>query len=262
MCLLVFAWQRHPRYRLVLAGNRDEFHRRPAAEATWWTEHPDLLAGRDLEAGGAWLGVSRDGRAAVVTNYWEAPITEPARRSRGALVPDFLSQPDDPQDWAASVDETQFAGFNLLLFAPAAGHYLSNRGRRDLALAPGIHGLSNHRLDTPWPKLVRARKGFESRISDDPIDPEDLFELLADRQTAPAHALPRTGLPDEWEQLLSATFIVHPDYGTRASTVLMIDHDNRVFFQERRFDPSGEPVGNSRFEFRTTTATTAQEQQR
>lgn len=175
MCLLVFAWQSHPRYRLVLAGNRDEFHQRPAAAATWWPEHPDLLAGRDLEAGGAWLGVSRGGFAAVVTNYRETPATEPARRSRGDLVAGFLRQPDEPDRWAASIDETLFAGFNLLLFSPAAGHYLSNRGQRDLALAPGVHGLSNHRLDTPWPKLTRAREGFESCIRDNQIDPEDLF---------------------------------------------------------------------------------------
>lgn len=260
MCLLVFAWQKHPRYRLVLAGNRDEFHQRPAAPAAWWQERPDLLAGRDLEAGGAWLGVSRDGNAAVVTNFRETPAVDTAKHSRGALVADFLRQPGDPDIWSAGVDESLFAGFNLLLFSSTKGHYLSNRVQRDTRLASGIYGLSNHRLDTPWPKLTLARKRFATRIGSEHVDPEDLLDLLADRQPAARDELPHTGLPDDWERLLSAAFIVHPAYGTRASTVLMVGNDGQVLFHERRFDPDGKRAGDERFEFCTRTAEAAREQ--
>lgn len=249
MCLLVFAWQSHPRYALVLAGNRDEFHQRPAAPADWWPARPDVLAGRDLAAGGTWMGVSRSGRAAVVTNFREAPRAEPSRRSRGELVPAFLESDAAPAAWSDTVDDGQYGGFNLLLFGGGQGHYLSNRGERDSCLEPGIHGLSNHRLDTPWPKLVTARDRFASSLEDGAVSFDGLFGLLSDRQQPPPGSLPRTGVPEEWERLLSAAFIVHPAYGTRASTVLVIEHAGRVRFEERRFDPDGRAAGSARFEF-------------
>lgn len=249
VCLLVFAWQAHPRYALVLAGNRDEFHQRPAAPADWWPAAPGILAGKDLAAGGTWLGVSRGGRAAVVTNYREAPTAQAASRSRGELVPAFLTDTTSPADWCGAVDNGEYGGFNLLLFAGRQGHYLSNRGGQDSAVEPGIHGLSNHRLDTPWPKLVAARERFASSLEGADVAFDDLFELLSDRRQAPAASLPRTGVPEEWERLLSAAFIVHPAYGTRASTVLTIGHDGRVRFEERRFDGDGRLAGDAQFEF-------------
>jgi len=249
MCLLVFAWQSHPRYALILAGNRDEFHQRPAAPADWWQAEPAVLAGKDLAAGGTWLGVSRGGRSAVVTNYREAPTAEPAQRSRGELVPGFLRSTASPQDWSATVEGQRFGGFNLVLFDAGGGHYLSNRGQRNTLIEPGVHGLSNHRLDTPWPKLVAARDRFARAIEADPVDVAHLFEILSDRRQAGEATLPDTGVPEEWERLLSAAFIVHPAYGTRASTVLTIENDGHVYFEERRFDASGQAAGSSRFEF-------------
>lgn len=249
MCLLVFAWQCHPRYSLILAGNRDEFHQRPAAPADWWQTEPAVLAGKDLAGGGTWLGVSRGGQTAVVTNYREAPAAEPAQLSRGELVPGFLRSPASPRDWSGAVDCERFGGFNLLLFDASGGHYLSNRGQRDTLIEPGVHGLSNHRLDTPWPKLVAAHDRFALAIEADQVDADPLFGILSDRRQADAVTLPDTGVPEEWERLLSAAFIVHPAYGTRASTVLTIEHDGRVYFEERRFDASGDTAGSSRFEF-------------
>jgi uncharacterized protein with NRDE domain len=249
VCLLVFAWRCHPRYALVLAGNRDEFHQRPAAPADWWPAPPGILAGKDLAAGGTWLGVSRSGRAAVVTNFREAPTAQAASRSRGALISAFLAASTSPAVWSRSVDGGEYGGFNLLLFAGRQGHYLSNREEQDSAVEPGIHGLSNHRLDTPWPKLVTARDRFASSLEGADVEIAELFELLSDRRQAPAASLPRTGVPEEWERLLSAAFIVHPAYGTRASTVLAIGHDGRVRFEERRFDPDGQLAGDARFEF-------------
>lgn len=249
MCLLVFAWQSHPRYSLILAGNRDEFHRRPAAPADWWRAEPAVLAGKDLAAGGTWLGVSRVGRVAVVTNYRETPTAQPGQLSRGELVPDFLRSSASPRDWSGAVEGERFGGFNLLLFDASGGHYLSNRDQRDTSIEPGVHGLSNHRLDTPWPKLVAARDQFALAIEADQVDADSLFGILSDRRQADGATLPDTGVPEEWERLLSAAFIVHPAYGTRASTVLTIEHDGRVYFEERRFDASGETAGSARFEF-------------
>lgn len=243
MCLLVFAWRAHPRYRLVLAGNRDEFHDRPATPARWWRSSPEILAGRDELAGGSWLGVSRDGRVAVVTNYREGQNDEPGQISRGQLVTNFLASVRDPSAWSADVDGQRFAGFNLLTFGIEDACYLSNRASGPQTLKDGVHGLSNQRLDTPWPKLTRTRARFEMCIDEPEVEPDDLFRLLGDRRQADDSALPRTGIPIEWERLLSAPFIVHSEYGTRASTVVMVDRDGEVHFQERRFDSGGVMTG-------------------
>lgn len=249
MCLLVFAWRSHPRYELVLAGNRDEFHDRAAAPADWWVSDPDLLAGRDELAGGSWLGVARDGRLAVVTNYREGGNDEVGQASRGALVTDFLTSGRRPSAWSAEVDGARFAGFNLLTFDADEACYLSNRASRPETLSDGVHGLSNHRLDTPWPKLVRTRAGFDVTLEEPVVDPEALFSLLGDRRAAADAELPETGVPIDWERLLSAPFIVHPTYGTRASTVVTISVDGEICFEERRFGPDGTITGTSTFGF-------------
>jgi len=250
MCLLVLAWRSHARYRLILAGNRDEFHDRPTAPACWWPSAADLLAGRDELAGGSWLGVARDGRLAVVTNFRDGDSGEPGHTSRGELVTDFLASGRSPADWSSDVDGRSYAGFNLLTFDAAEACYLSNRKARPEALSDGVHGLSNHVLDTPWPKLGKTRSRFEAYLDRPEIDPDNLFALLDDRDQADDSELPATGVPIEWERLLSAPFIVHPDYGTRASTVVMVDTEGEVYFQERRFDPGGAMTGSSDFRFR------------
>lgn len=251
MCLLVLAWQSHPRYRLVLAGNRDEFHARSSAPAGWWQDASHILAGRDLEAGGTWLGISRDGRFGVVTNYREIAAPTGDGRSRGTLITEFLSTRKDPAGWSSELDAegATYSGFNLLVGDRQQIHYVSNRGPDPEPLHPGVYGLSNRRLDTPWPKLTRARAGFKEIIRHSSLDAEALFGMLADRQQADEADLPDTGIPHDWERLLSSVFIVSPEYGTRASTVLLIGHDDRVVLEERRFGPDGELQGQDRFEF-------------
>jgi uncharacterized protein with NRDE domain len=256
MCLLVLAWLSHPRYRLVVAGNRDEFHDRPAAPLGWWTDLPGILAGRDQRAGGTWMGVSRSGRFGVVTNFRsvEAAAAE-GSPSRGQLVPRYLGERDDPGYFlkALSASARQFAGFNLLVGGPATLNYYSNavdEGPRELP--PGIYGLSNHRLDEPWPKLTRTRARFAAALAaDDPV-PADLLDLLADREPAGMDAPEHSGLPVELERALSAPFVRHDRYGTRCSTLVTVEHGGRTVVHERRFDSSGAHCGSSRFEFQCT----------
>lgn len=253
MCLLVVAWKSHPRYRLVVAANRDEFHERPAAPLGWWNDDARVLAGRDLRAGGAWLGVSRSGRFGAVTNFRElerAPA--PDAPSRGRLVPDFLAADVPPQDFVAATSGTadRYAGFNLLLASPDSLHYFSNRVAEPArALAPGIYGLSNHLLDSPWPKLVRARGRFADVLESGEADCAALFDVLADRDPLPGDEVPSTGLPPDLARALSAPFVLHERYGTRCSSVVLVGHDGRTTVTERRFDPAGTQTGATRFEF-------------
>jgi uncharacterized protein with NRDE domain len=253
MCLLVFAWMNHPRYRLVVAANRDEFHDRPAAPLGWWAGNGRMVAGRDLRAGGTWIGVTRDGRFGAVTNFRgvEAP-PEADAPSRGGLVPDYLAGEATPGDFLEELNgaATAFAGFNLLAGDRESLHYLSNRdstGPR--RLEPGTYGLSNHALDTPWPRLVRARECFEDALAAERPAVGELFELLADREPAAGAAFPGSGLHPDLERALSAPFVLHERYGTRCSTVLLAGHDGRTVAAERRFDAAGNLTGATRLEF-------------
>ncbi|NJD31753.1 MAG: NRDE family protein [Gammaproteobacteria bacterium] len=253
MCLLVLAWMKHPRYRLVVAANRDEFHDRPAAPLGWWNDDARVLGGRDLRAGGTWLGLTRDGRFGVVTNYRDLEAAPAADSpSRGRLVPEFLAGDSAPGSFVRRLNgsASSYAGFNLLVGGPDALHYFSNRdagGPRELA--PGIYGLSNHLLDSPWPKLVRTRERFAALLAADDVDATALFDLLADRERAGPAGLPDTGLSPEWERVLSSPFVVNERYGTRCSTVLLLGQDARTVVHERRFDATGRQTGATRFEF-------------
>ncbi len=248
MCLLVFAWRPDETARLVLAGNRDEFHDRPAAPADWWDN--GAVGGRDLRAGGSWLAAHRTGRFAVVTNYREPLEEGRGPRSRGELVTGFLDSGAPPAAYAREVVSRgrDYAGFNLLLGDPGALVYLSNRGLGPVPLEPGVHGLSNHLLDTPWPKLARTRARFEALLAAG-ADTEALVAMLADRTPAADDEMPDTGIGPEWERLLSSPFIVSPHYGTRCSTVLKIREDKEMEFTERRFDQTGACSGQSNFSF-------------
>ena len=253
MCLLVVAWMSHPRYRLVVAGNRDEFHDRPTAPLGWWTDAPGILGGRDLRAGGTWLGLARTGRFGLVTNFRDADATAPAEApSRGQLVPGFLRDGAPASRYLAELQAVaaHYAGFNLLLGDATGLHYFSNVGSEaPRALAPGIYGLSNHRLDEPWPKLVRTRARFAAALGSDEPAAADLADVLADRTPAQYQPPPDTGLPRDLERALSAPFVRHDRYGTRCSTVVFVGHDGRTVVHERRFDPAGTQVGATRIEF-------------
>jgi len=235
MCLALIALQAHPRYAVVIAANRDEFHARPAAAAGWWDE--GWLAGRDLEAGGTWLGVARDGRYAFLTNVREPQRQRPAAPSRGALVPRVLAHAGAPNEAleAALVGAADHNGFNLLTGNAHAAHWGSNRAASPMRLAHGVSGLSNASLDTPWPKVERTKAGLATWCASGSAD---------------------TGVPRDWERRLSAPFIVGERYGTRCTTVITIDRDGVASLVERRFDAAGAVTGDSAFAFRVAGART------
>ena len=253
MCLLVLAWQSHPRYRLIVAANRDEFHERPAAPMGWWPDDPRIVAGRDLRGSGTWMGATRAGRFAVVTNFRELERAAADAPSRGELVAGYLrSDASSTGDYldVLRVHAARYAGFNLLLGDGSALWYVSNRGGGEpRALDRGVYGLSNHTLDSPWPKLVRSRDRLAELLATDRVEPDTLFALLADRNPADLDETPDTGLPADWERALSSPFVVHERYGTRCSTVLLVTHDGRTTLSERRFDAHGAQTGATRIDF-------------
>jgi uncharacterized protein with NRDE domain len=254
MCLLVFQYDEHPDYALVFAGNRDEFYDRPTAPAGAWDDAPHVLAGRDLKAGGTWMGVTRSGHWGVVTNIRDRHPRLDDARSRGALVADYLRDEPAPRAYldriAAEAD--RYNGFNLLLGTPTSLYYLSNREGVVRMVDSGLHGLSNDRLDTPWPKVTRAKEGLRARIEAGEVSPEALLDLLDDRRPAPDDQLPDTGIGRRRERMLSSIFIDGEQYGTRASTVLMIGRDGTVTFVERTVE-RGEPKSTRRFSFEVAT---------
>jgi uncharacterized protein with NRDE domain len=249
VCLALVALDAHPRLPLVIAANRDEFHARPAAPAHWWSD--GTLAGVDLEAGGTWCGVTRHGRWALVTNYREGIPRDPLAPSRGGLVTRALAEAPPVLAGAAAIaaDGMRYHGYNLLLGQVSSAAYTSNRASGALALGPGLHALSNHLLDTPWPKVVRAKQRFAACLEAAAVDVAALFALLGDRTQAEPAALPATGITPEWERLLSSAFIVDRRYGTRCSTVLTIAHDGQARFVERSFDPEGRLTGEAAHNF-------------
>jgi uncharacterized protein with NRDE domain len=251
MCLIVLAVDSHPRHRLVAAANRDEFYARPTAPAAWWSDAPDVLAGRDLREGGTWMGVTRAGRFAAITNYREMTPHRSAP-SRGALVADFLRGRMDARAYAEEVAArgAAYNGFNLLVGDGEGVFYVSNRAEGVRRLEPGVYGLSNALLDTPWPKVLRARAAMRSVLSSPGADgwESGLWEMLGDRVTAADDHLPDTGVGADRERLLSAPFIASDGYGTRASTVLTIGRDGEVTFVERSTAPGG--PGEARHRFR------------
>lgn len=239
MCLLAFAIDSHPRYRLVLAANRDENFVRPTAAARFWDDDLRILAGRDLEAGGTWLGVSRSGRLAALTNYYGPDEYAVDKLSRGWLITDFLKSDLSPGGYLEHLRRTgdRYNGFGLVFGDSTGLNYYTNRGPSVRGLAAGVHGLSNHLLDTHWPKVSAVTAGLQKFIvNTDAIDPENLFILLSDRTRYPDQLLPDTGVGIERERSLSSIFVTLDEFGTRCSTVILIDRDNRMTFLERSFD--------------------------
>lgn len=250
MCLVLIALNSHPDYALIVAANRDEFYDRPTAPAGFWEDVPAVLAGRDLKAGGTWLGIDRRGRFAAVTNYRQGRREAAAPRSRGHLVSDFLTMDiGAPQAIErARADARLYNGFNLIAGDVCELLYFSNREGRARTLGSGVYGLSNHLLDTPWPKVTSTRSALGALLSGDPSELTDgLFALLSDRSRPADEELPRTGIGLEWERLLSSAFVVSSRYGTRSSTVVLVGRDGGIVFVERSFGPAGWPAGEVRF---------------
>lgn len=251
MCTLLLALRAHPSYRLVLAANRDEYYERPTAPAQFWDDAPQIFAGRDLVHGGSWLGVTSTGRIAALTNYRDPSDLHRHGPSRGKLVSGFLEGTATPAEYLSRLRESavEYGGFNLLVGDSGTLLCHSNKSGETVALEPGIHGLSNHLLDTPWPKVCRGRDGLARMLAREPLAPEDLFDLLADETHPPDQELPDTGVGLELERLLSPIFIRSPQYGTRCSTVLLVDHAGKVTFIERSFE-RGAAGGERRAEFK------------
>ncbi len=247
MCLILLAWRVRADYPLVVAANRDELHARAAATAAWGT-NPRILAGRDLSAGGAWLGVTEDGHFAALTNYRDPTRARPGAPTRGALVPMILAQRKGAEQQLQQLHEiaSAYNGFNVLFSDGEQVAVYESVIDRSRVLPPGVYGLSNHLLDTPWPKVVGAKAALAAALARLP-DEDALLELLRDDRPADDHALPRTGLSLEWERLLSSAFICSPQYGTRCSTIVLIDGAGQVRFTEWTWNPSGALAGKVEF---------------
>lgn len=252
MCLILVAWQAHPDYPLVVAANRDEFYARPAAPAAWWKDAPDLLAGRDcaevIGEPGTWMGMTSSGRFAGLTNYRAPSEKRTDARSRGELVAGFLRDDTSPGQYLETLvgNDGAYNGFNLLASDLRDLWWYSNRGpsRTPRRLKPGLYGLSNALLDTPWPKVLSRVGALAETLAADTGQPganvEPYLSLLGDSRQAADFELPKTGVAPEWEKLLSSAFIRSPNYGTRASTLLRVRHDGRFDFVERSFDANGQ----------------------
>ncbi len=247
MCLIAVALNAHPRYRLVVAANRDEFHARPSQAAAWWEDAPEIYGGRDLQQGGTWLACSRDGRWGAVTNVRRMVPPDPQAPSRGNLVSGYLRSADTAAHHISQLQASaaDFAGFNLLLGDADSCSYLSNHPHtQHTALQPGVHAVSNASLDTPWPKLLRLREALGSWCTAGNTRIDALYAALADETPVPDSRLPDTGVGLPLERFLATPFIRGPSYGTRASTLLLIG-DRGIHFHERRFGPGGVVLGDT-----------------
>jgi uncharacterized protein with NRDE domain len=251
MCLILLALDTHPDYSLIVAANRDEFYDRPTARAAFWKDAPRVLAGRDLKAGGTWLGIDRRGRFAAVTNFRQGEREREAPRSRGHLVSDYLTERIDGRAHMRRVerDATLYNGFNLIAGDSRALFYVSNHEGDVRPLAPGVYGLSNHLLDSPWPKVEAGKSGLSALLAGGGELIPRLFELLSDRRQAADDSLPRTGVSPEWERLLSSAFITSEAYGTRSSTVVLLARAGGVTLVERSFGPGAALEDEIRYEF-------------
>jgi uncharacterized protein with NRDE domain len=251
MCLIAFAWHVHPRWRLVLVGNRDEFHARPTEPLAPWVEAPDVIAGRDLEAGGTWAGVAPHGRVSVITNVRDM-TADHSGLSRGLLVADYLGSNVPARAHAIELMSSAkgYRPFNLLTFDHDDAYYLGNHpNARAQRVEPGVHGLSNADFNAPWPKTQALVEHLTTWVAHDTeTDVDGLFQLVADQGAWPDDVLPDTGVGIERERFLSSAFIVGETYGTRASTVILVDHDDRTVIAERRFGPHGVPQGETRYD--------------
>jgi uncharacterized protein with NRDE domain len=240
LCLIVLAWKARADLPLAVAANRDEWRERPTQAAHWWPDHPGLLAGRDLEAGGTWMGITRGGRFAAVTNFRDPSDKRSTARSRGGLVSEFLLGHDTPESYLSRLAPRagDYNGFNLIVGDGASLWYFGSREGEARVIEPGIHGLSNHLLNEPWPKVVRGRAAMQEALREGDPAPK-LFAMLSDRGGAPDESLPDTGVGIAWERRLAAALITGPDYGTRSSTVLSVNVEGAVHFEEHTLGTDG-----------------------
>ncbi len=260
MCLILLSYDQHPDYKLIFAANRDEFYDRPTRPLAFWEDRPEIIAGRDMKGNGTWFGVDRTGRFAAVTNYRDPAQNLPHAPTRGALVSDFITASETARTYMqkiASVGQ-HYNGFNLLIGDRSGVWYYSNRGNDIQKLKPGLFGISNHLIETPWPKVKKGKAQLQDLLSaQKDINYEDLLKILADQSVPPDKTLPDTGVGIEWERILSPLFITSKVYGTRSSSVLLVKRNGRVIFVERTFIP--EANGAMKQETRKFSFTTSRE---
>lgn len=253
MCLILISYRQSPDYPLILAANRDEFFPRPTRAAHYWEDYPFILGGRDLEQGGTWLGITRRGRFAAVTNFREPPLRKIGKISRGLLVTEYLMGREPPLDYLTETAKNlaRYDAFNLLAGDTSELYFLSSRKGRAEKLTRGMYGISNGELDCPWPKVKKGKAMLDGELKkDDKPDPERLLAILSEKQIAADGELPDTGIGLELERKLSSIFINIDGYGTRSSTVLLIDDGGWVQFAERTFDESGDVVSTIHYSFK------------
>jgi uncharacterized protein with NRDE domain len=244
MCLILFSYNIHAQYKLILAANRDEFYQRPTLPARFWNNSPNLLAGKDLQGDGTWIGITRQGRFSAITNFREPENATQNAPTRGFLVRNFLEDNSTPDNYLKmrKEDAQSYNGFNLLVGTREGISYYSNRQNKILEIVPGVHGLSNHLLNTDWPKIKKGKRLLNDMMIQNNLDVENLFSILQDRSKPPDHLLPNTGVSLEWERILSSIYIFSNTYGTRSSTILLWDRNGKIDFFERTFIPDKECI--------------------
>jgi uncharacterized protein with NRDE domain len=254
MCLVLLSFKNHARYRLVLAGNRDEFYDRPTAPADFWDDDPNVLAGRDLREGGTWMGVTRTGKVAVLTNFRDPSHKKTDAPSRGQVVSDFLKSQETPLKYiqTSAPKAHNYNDFNLLLGDRNQIYFISNRDGTWRSLTAGIYGLSNHFLDTPWPKVARGRVAFRRTLSQQhEVASDAIFKILADTRQPDDRFLPDTGIGIEWERILAPIFVASSDYGTRSSVIFSLDYEDNAILTERSYNNSDpNEFSERKFEFK------------
>ena len=251
MCLIFVAIKSHPKYKLVIAANRDEFYGRKTAPAAFWNDHPQILGGRDLEAMGTWLGMTKSGRICMVTNFRDLRNLKAKAPSRGKLVTDFLLDKTSGEAYLKKVElhAKDYNGFSLIAGTVDSLYYLSNYRDGLIHLNSGLFGLSNHLLETPWPKVEKGKQEIQELLKRQQLNKEDLFQVLSDESIFPDESLPDTGVGLERERFLSSAFIRSPGYGTRSSTVILVDYHNNAAFHERVFDPETSKFSYNSFNY-------------
>jgi len=256
MCFIVFSFKKHKKYKLIFCANRDEFYKRKTEKLHCWSLHSEhenkrILAGKDMQSGGTWLGITKSGRFAALTNFREGTARNPDKTSRGLIVKNYLEGNDDPVTYAKQLElnKDKYEGFNIIFGSKDELYYFSNRSNGLLPISEGIYGLSNAALDTPWPKIRRGKKLFDKIISNDEVSVEKLFRMLRDDKKPEKRELPVTGVSEEFEKELSPVFVKMNGYGTRSSSVILIDYNDNVEFYEKNYDSSGKEVNNSYYTF-------------
>ena len=252
MCLMVFANNYHPDYKLIFAANRDEFYERPSSPVHFRKDDP-ILAGKDLKDGGTWCGINKNGRFAAITNYRNIKAIKKDAVSRGKIVTDFLTGTSSPELYSKGLANSanQYNGYSFVFGNISELFFFSNQSAKLLKIESGIHGLSNHLIDTPWYNVRRGKELLERAVNKGDNFIEDLFALLSDTTSSPDNELPDTGLDKKTEKSISSIFVETPGYGTRSSSVILIDRNDNVTFVEKSLDIRTKEWMTNKFEFQT-----------